>query len=31
MDENQNAVFVKINEPKTLPDITEIIEFIKNM
>jgi peroxiredoxin len=31
IDETQKVVFVKIYEISTLPDITEIIEFIKNM
>jgi peroxiredoxin len=31
VDEEQKIVFVKIYEPKTLPDINEIIDFIKNM
>jgi peroxiredoxin len=31
VDENDKIVFVKVYEIKTLPDINEIIEFLKNM
>ncbi|UCE75419.1 MAG: peroxiredoxin [Methanomassiliicoccales archaeon] len=31
VDEEQNIAFFKVYEPKTLPDINEIIDFIKNM
>jgi peroxiredoxin len=31
IDENQNIVFVKVYEISTLPDINEIIDFIKGM
>ncbi|UCE36148.1 MAG: peroxiredoxin [Thermoplasmata archaeon] len=31
IDENQKIAFVKVYEIKTLPDINEIIEFIRNM
>jgi peroxiredoxin len=31
VDEEQKIAFCKVYEPKTLPDINEIIDFIKNM
>jgi peroxiredoxin len=31
IDENQKIAFVKVYETKTLPEINEIIDFIKNM
>lgn len=31
IDENQKIAFVKVYEIKTLPDINEIIDFIRNM